>query len=387
MKFKKSLTQLIITFIILIGVVIGLYFLIDDIIRIGFEVIKLFLPFVAAYVVSLAVNPLVHKIEKKFKLPRNISAIIVILLTIGILGGIVFAVVWKIVEELQSLYSQIPAITQEAKDMWEYISSHFLRMYSSLPESVKNFGVELGDGVAKSASEILQRNSMPVVYGIGNIAKSLPKIFIWIIVFILSLFFMVSDSRRIKHCIGKCFKKRFWIKIKRVQRYIRKYLGGYVKAQLIIMSIASIIILIGLSVLDVNYALLIALGIAILDALPFFGSGAVLWPWTIISFINGDIKTGIGLIIIYLAVIFSRQMIEPKIVSESIGIHPVLTLMSMYLGFKLFSIGGMILGPMTLIILVSFYKAGAFDGVIGITKDFGKKLFNNIKDIYEYFNG
>ena len=144
--------------------------------------------------------------------------------------------------------------------------------------------------------------------------------------------------------------------------------------------------MIGLSILDVNYALLIALGIAILDALPFFGSGAVLWPWTIISFINGDIKNGIGLIIIYLAVIFTRQMIEPKIVSESIGIHPVLTLMSMYLGFKLFSIGGMILGPMTLILIVSFYKAGAFDGVIAITKNFGKKLYSNIKDIYEYFN-
>ena len=386
MKFKKSLTELIITFIIFIGVAVGLYFLIDDILRIGFRVIKLFLPFIAAYVISLAVNPLVHKLEKKIKLPRNVSTIIVILLTIGILGGILFAIGWKIVAELQSLYSQFPVIAEDAKNMWEYISSHFSQVYSSLPESMKDFSMELGDGVVRTASSILKNSSMPVVYGIGNVAKSLPKIFIWIIVFILSLFFMVSDSYRIKHFMGKCCTKRFWIKIRRVQRYIRKYLGGYIKAQLIIMSVASIIILIGLSILDVNYALLIALGIAILDALPFFGSGAVLWPWTIISFINGDIKNGIGLIIIYLAVIFTRQMIEPKIVSESIGIHPVLTLMSMYLGFKLFSIGGMILGPMTLILIVSFYKAGAFDGVIAITKNFGKKLYGNIKDIYEYFN-
>jgi predicted PurR-regulated permease PerM len=107
----------------------------------------------------------------------------------------------------------------------------------------------------------------------------------------------------------------------------------------------------------------------------FFGSGAVLIPWAIISFITSDIRMGIGMLIIYLSVILTRQMIEPKIVSSNIGINPLMTLMAMYIGYKIFSIGGMILGPVILMLGVSFYKAGAFDGIIR----FIKKIFTYIK--------
>ena len=92
---------------------------------------------------------------------------------------------------------------------------------------------------------------------------------------------------------------------------------------------------------------------------------------------------GIGMLIIYLSVIFTRQMVEPKIVSSNIGINPLFTLMSMYVGYKIFSIGGMILGPVTLMLVVSFYKAGAFNSLI----DIGKKVFVFIRtQIKELFN-
>lgn len=385
MKFKSSFLKLILTLLITAAVLIGIYFLVDDVIKLVLRIIGLFLPFIIAYLVSVLVNPLVDKLERHVKMPRNVSAIIVILFTVGMIGGIIFAIGWKIAGEVQSLYMQLPEVIENIKEMWEYVSVNFLNMYSSLPEGVQNAGMEIGDEVVKYAGELIKDGSVPVFTGIGNFAKALPKVFIWVIVFVLSLYFMVADSKTMRRVIGKCFSRRFLVRVRKIKREIKRYLGGYIKAQLIIMSIAAVILLVGLSILDIPYALLIAIAIALLDALPFFGSGAALWPWSIISFINGDFEIGVGLIIIYLAVIFTRQMIEPKIVSQSIGIYPVFTLMSMYVGYKVFSLGGMILGPIILILLTSFYKAGAFDGIIRFLKSFLGNLWAEIKEVSNYF--
>lgn len=384
MKFKSSFFKFIVTLLIIAVTAVAIYFLADNILVLAVKIIGLFLPFIAAYIVSTAVNPLVGKLEKHLKMPRKVSAIIVILLTVGILGGVLFAVGWKITDEIQSLYRQIPQITEAIKEKWKPVSESFMKMYDNLPVGVRDAGLSWGNDIAKYMAEILKNNSGTMLQGIGNFAKALPKLFVWVIVFILSLFFMVSDSKTMRRVVGRCFTKRFRVKFRKIKKEIKRYLGGYIKAQLIIMSITAIIILIGLSILGVQYALLIAIGIALLDALPFFGSGAALWPWSIISFINGDIKSGIGLIIIYLAVVFTRQMIEPKIVSESIGIYPVFTLMSMYLGFKIFSLGGMILGPIVLILGVSLYKAGVLDGIIKFFKHLFGILWSELKDISHY---
>lgn len=384
MKFKNSLLKLLVTLLVTVAAIAGVYFLIDDVAVAAIRIIGLFLPFILAYFVSVLVNPLVDKLEKKLKIPRNLSTIIVILLTVGILGGIIAAIIWKIVDEARSVYGQLPELIEEAKFAWQVLSYKLSNMITGLPEGVQEYMSNIGTVITEAVGNFVKNNYSPAITGIGNVAKSVPRVLVWTIVFILSLFFMVSDSKTMRNVIGKVIPKRSLVKIRRVQREVKKYLGGYVKAQLIIMSIAAVLIFIGLSILGVEFALLIALGIAVLDALPFFGSGAVLWPWSIIGFINGDLKVGFGLIIIYLAVIFMRQMIEPKIVSESIGVYPVFTLMSMYLGYRAFSIGGMILGPICLILVVSFYKAGAFDGIIRFLKKFWQNLSGQVKELFSY---
>ena len=385
MKLKNSVFKLISAIVLAIAVLACVYFAADDLLKLVLGLIWLFLPFIAAYFLAMSVNPIVGKLEKKIKLPRQISAILVILLMVGIVGGIIFAVGWKIVEEVQGLYNQLPMIISKIQGLWIAISETFLSMFSKLPEGMQSAGFEVGDDLINSAGKVLQGSYMPMFYGIGNVAKTLPKIFVWIIVFVLSLYFMITDPDTMKRILGGCFPKRFLVRMRKIKREIKRYLGGYIKAQLIIMCVAAVILMVGLSVMKVEYAVLIALGIALLDALPFFGSGAALWPWAAICFLGGDFARGVGLIIIYISLVCTRQLIEPKIVSENIGIYPVFTLMAMYLGFKLLSVGGMILGPMILILLVSFYKAGALDGLIRFIKGFFRKIGGFIKEIIYYF--
>ncbi len=347
-------------------------------------IIWIFMPFIFSYLLSLLVNPMAETLQKRFRLPRGVSAILVIVLTVGVLGGIVFAIVWKIVDEVKNIFADIPMIAESVRMTWYSVTASLSDFVDVLPEAIQDaidgFGNEMLVWVANLApdSEFLA--------SAGNVAKKVPSIFISIVVFLLSLYFMVSDATAVSRVVRKPFSQSFIDRITRIKKDIKHYVGGYVKAQLIIMCISFTILFIGLSVLGVDYALVIALITAAFDALPFFGSGAVLWPWAIIAFITGDIITGIGLVIIYLSVILTRQLIEPKIVSKNIGMHPILTLMSMYIGYRMLSIGGMILGPLVLILVVSLYRVGIFDVFIKTVKNLFLKIAREVKDIINSCN-
>ncbi|MBR3791241.1 MAG: sporulation integral membrane protein YtvI [Clostridia bacterium] len=384
MKFKGLAVKMTIITIVIIALLVCLFTFFGDIVDGVLWLVKVFLPFILAFLLSLALNPLAEKLQKKLKLPKVLTAVIVIILSVGILGGALGGVIWKIVSEIKSIYEQVPQIYESAVETFENIQNSMLHIYSSLPVEMQNVLDNVGDNLKNTLANAVQDNYKPFMYGAGNIAKKLPSIFIGIIVFILSLFFIMSDEEKVKNNVKKLFPKNFLEKTSNVGGQLKKYLGGYIKAQLIIMSVAFVIIFIGLSILKVRYAMLIALGIAALDALPFFGSGAALIPWSIISFLSGTPKMGVGLLIIYLAIIFTRQMIEPKIVSDKLGTSPLLTLMSMYIGYKIFSIGGMILGPILLVLVISFHKAGALETPERVAKGILNRIKHEFKQLYKF---
>lgn len=386
MKFKNHALKLTISVVILFVLIVLFFAFFDSILTGALYLLKLFAPFIIAYLISIIANPLADKLQKYLKLPRGITAVLVIVFIVGIAGGVIAAVVWRLASEIKSIYQQFPEIYESMVALIESIEESFADVYKALSPDLQKAFDTVVNNIESGLAGIINDNYRPVMQGAGNIAKSLPSIFISIIVFILALFFTVSNGHNIKDSIVKILPEKMVQGYLTVKKEIRKYLGGYVKAQLIIMAIAFVVILTGLTILKVPHAFLIAIGIALLDALPFFGSGAALLPWSVISFITSDIRMGIGLLIIYLAVVFTRQMIEPKIVSSKIGINPILTLMSMYLGFKIFSIGGMILGPVCLMLVVSLYKAGAFNSIIKCFKKICQLIKSEIKDLYNYIS-
>ena len=146
-------------------------------------------------------------------------------------------------------------------------------------------------------------------------------------------------------------------------------LGSYLKAQGTLILISFIEVLIGLYIfkwigLNVNYPLLSALGIAFVDALPILGAGTVILPWAIISSVNGNIRLAIALVILFIIITIVRQILEPKIVSNKIGVHPIFTLIAMYTGFKLIGLIGLFIGPIILIILQNVFETTIDNGIL-----------------------
>ena len=178
---------------------------------------------------------------------------------------------------------------------------------------------------------------------------------------LLSSYFFVAERQQLNEWFRKHSPKSVRKRYDMIRHSLVRSVGGYLKAQLKIEVWMYLLLLIGLGVLGVKYFALIALGIAFLDFLPFLGTGTVLIPWAIIRFLTADYKVMIGLLIIWGVGQLARQLIQPKIVGDSIGVPPLPTLFLLYIGYKVGGVVGMIIAVPLGLLLYSMYQEGAFD--------------------------
>ena len=230
-----------------------------------------------------------------------------------------------------------------------------------------------GNTLSNYLSEVVAAIGAPTVEAAGSVARNIPNAFVMFVVTMLSAYFFIADRERIMGFVRQVMPKSVMQHCDRIYAQIKKLIGGYFAAQFKIMGIVALILFVGFLFLRVRYAILFAFLIAFLDFLPFFGTGTALIPWAVVLFLAGDYGTAIGLVIIYLVSQVVRQVIQPKIVGDSMGLDPLATLFFMYVGFKIKGIAGMILAVPAGVILIELFHAGVFlpltDGIKEIITD------------------
>ena len=226
------------------------------------------------------------------------------------------------------------------------------------------------------------------IKGLISFITSIPTVILYICITILATFFISLDRDKIVTFLEQQLPKSWLDKVFNIKTDMFTVLGSYIKAQIILMTICFFELLICLNLLsflglNVPYPLLMSIIICLIDALPILGAGTILIPWAVISFALSDIKLGIALIIIYLFVLSVRQMLEPKLVSQNLGVHPLITLISMYSGFKIFGVIGFLIGPIVMIILKNVFskelEVGFFRDIFGDGDTSNNKKSNNKK--------
>lgn len=283
----------------------------------AFKLAIFYMPFLIAFIISLIIEPLIKKLMNKFKITRRLSSIIVFVITFGIIIGLLAWGIATIVSESSNLLS----------DFNNYYDNIYLQVQKLLEKfnSVKlRFSKELIDIIEKNSFTILDNISnyfQNFLMGIVNGIKLIPCMMIYVGVTILALYFICTDKiymlDELEHHLPEKWMKELSMHI----RELIKVLGGYLKAQMTLILISFIISLIGLYImyfagLNVGFPLIIALAIAFVDALPILGSGTVMVPWGILSGLNGDLKLGISIIVLWIVMSVTRQFIEPKVVSR-----------------------------------------------------------------------
>ncbi len=312
-----------------------------------FKSILYIAPFIIAFALSSLMEPLIKFLMKKVKLNRKASALISLLLVMLIIGLVLAFLISRIYQEALSLSEIIPEYSRNIYfNVKEYISRAseiYLRLPEEATKSVEGMVANLTSNVSEIGGSFAKR--------LFNTAISIPQAIIFVIITMLSTFFMAADREKIYDYIKLSIPEVWVNNVITIKDDMFAALFGYIRAQLILMSITFVELSIGFAIIGVKQNILLGLLISIIDALPILGTGGVLIPWAIYNFITGDIRMGISLIILYGVVLVVRQLIEPKVLGQQIGLHPLVTLLSMYLGLRIFGYIGMIIGPITILLL------------------------------------
>ncbi len=349
-KYVKAILNLLVALVVLILVIWLLP-----------KGIVFFMPFIIGWIIALIASPMVRFFEEKLKIKRKAGSAFVIIVVIGLVVLAGYLLGSKLIREIISFIGDLPVMWESMEEDFSEISQNFSAIYDKLPIDIQKTISNIGARTSEFAADMLSKLSSPTIAAVGNFAKQLPTIVIGLIMCLLSSYFFVAERNQLTVSVKKCMPEALLFRYHIMKRSLVTAVGGYLKAQIKIEVWIYLLLVIGFFVLGVDYALLIAFGVAILDFLPFFGTGTVMVPWAVVKFLSADYKMTIGLLLTWGISQLVRQIIQPKIVGDSIGVPPIPTLFLLYIGYMAGGVVGMIIAVPIGLILYTMYKEGAFD--------------------------
>lgn len=325
------------------------------------KLVLFFLPFIIGWMIAAIANPPVRFFEEKFRIKRKAGSAFVIIAVIALilLGGYLLAS--RLITAGVGFITMLPGLWETLEEDFREIGENLSVIYDSFPVDVKANIAKIGQEMDGYIAELVGTIGTPTVNAVGNFAKNIPGMVINVIMCILSAYFFIAEKEAIGQFWQRYIPGYFRDKWHLVFSSLKNAVGGYFKAQLKIELWMFLLLLIGFLLLRIPYAPLVAFLIAVLDFLPFFGTGAVMLPWAIIKFLSADYEMAIWLVVIWGVGQLARQIIQPKIVGDSVGIAPLPTLVLLFIGYKCAGVGGMILAIPIGIILMNMNQAGIFD--------------------------
>lgn len=321
----------------------------------------LFMPFILALILAFMVEPVVKFFELKAHLKRGWAAAISLILVVGGVFYIIFLGISVIVKELSRFYPQVARYSDQIVGTLSGTITNFKLFYLKL-----NLPPEVESAIHNNLGKILDvlRNLVDSSLNILlQVLTMLPGIFIFMAIVAVATFLIIKDRAIIREFLFRFLPDSAQSKTVTIIKHLFDVLVGFIKAYSILISVTMIITIVGLAVLRVDYILTIGILVGLCDILPVLGPGAIMVPWIIWEFATGNSSLGIGLTVLYTTTSVVRQMLEPKIVGDNIGLHPLATLVSLYIGLRLGGVVGMILGPVSLVIIIACYRAGLFSGL------------------------
>ena len=329
-------------------------FTISFIIFVLFKVLFVYLlPFVIGSIIAYLVQKPSNAIAKRFKFKKEICATVIAILFYVIFYIAFVLLIWLLVSKINSFINFLTSISDVFEDLFKNINTHISKINSKFGA---NFKLTFQRVIGNTADSFTQKLALTFSNIVTSIIKNTPNLFLSAIITVVASCYMAKDYDKLilffKGILNEKVCKNF-LTIKNIfTKSIFKIFFGYLKITLITF----IQLFLGLLLLKIEHFLIISIIISIIDLLPIIGTGAVLLPWAVISFLQNNYKTGIGLVLIYLIICIVRNFLEPKIIGEQIGINPIFILISIFLGLKLAGIAGVFIFPITLIVVFTFYR-------------------------------
>jgi len=332
--------------------------------------LPLLYPFVIGWIIAMMIEPLVSWLERRVRAPRFLGVTLILFLLLSLILSLLIFIIAEIVVELTRLAEFLPTFLnntgQNIFDLFTKENTDFKRLIDTVqnyleknPEHEQRISASIQENIgilANKGTELISE----ILAAIGAFLSNLPY-YVTVLIFItLASFFISLDWPRLRKNTLELIPERVQTTVGLVIADLRKALFGFMRAQLTLISITAAIMLIGLLILKVPYAFTVAIIIGLIDLLPYLGVGAAMVPWIVYLFLTGNLHLAMGLSIIYGIIIVVRQFLEPKLVATNVGIDPLVTLISLFVGLKLFGFLGLILGPVTVVLLFALHRTNVF---------------------------
>lgn len=344
------------------------------------KILVFFMPFVVGFILSLIANPVVRFLEKKLRIKRKYGTVLIIVAVIAVVVLLCYGIGAALLVGVRGFSEYLPTMFADARIEIETAIESIENALVRIP-LLQNVRIpELGSIAKEAFGSLISGGDTSTVAAIGGFAKSIPGTLVGVVMGLLATYFFIADRDTLTELVVSKLPDSFLRRVEMMYNEVLKVVGGYFKAQFKIMGVIYIVITLGLMLLGVNYAWLISFGIAFLDMLPVFGAGTVLMPWAVVKLLSGSYITAVGMLVLYVVALLVHQLIQPKLIGESVGMNPFATLFFMYIGYQISGVFGMIVAIPLGMLLISCYKAGFFATPIWCVKELVKD-FNEFRKV------
>lgn len=321
--------------------------------------LHLVMPFFIALLFAMLMRPLVRLLSNRLHLPKGFSGVVTTVLFYVVIGSLLVLLFLRIVSRIGDLFALLPALYEDTLEpglvnLFNRIEDLAAQYNLNIEEALQSAGPQILSAAGNAVTSISGR----VVSWVTSLATKLPGFIVGLVICVVATFFMSADYDRMTGVLVNLFPEKGQSVLRDVRRSLGKVARQYGRSYLLILCITFAELLLGLSILRVKNFVIIALIIAILDIFPVLGTGTVLIPWAVICFIQGKIGRGIGLLVVYVIITVIRQVIEPKIVGKHVGLHPLITLICMFVGTNLFGVVGLFGLPIMMAIILELNNSG-----------------------------
>ena len=313
------------------------------------------LPFGLGLLMALAVQPVIGWLEKRLELPRWVLAGAAVAALDLALIALVYILCRLLCRELLELAKTLPALLRSLEAPAQAVEQRLLSLTARFPDGVAS---ALRDGVSeffRSGAGLASKAYDGAFSLASGLLKKLPDLALFLLTAFLSGFMFASKLPKLTSFWSKTAPDQLKTRLKGFLLRLKTTFGGWFKAQIKLMLISTLVLTAGFLILGVGHSLLLAAGIALIDALPVLGTGLILIPWGLWMFLQGDTFLGAGLLCLYGAAALIRTALEPRLLGKQMGLDPLLTLLALYAGYRFFGVLGMILFPMAAMLLSQFW--------------------------------
>lgn len=340
-KITKRQWTIIITLVVLIAL---LFFL-----------LPISIPLIAALFTALVLNPIVRLLQEKTKLNRQTSVIIIFFILMLMIGFISTFIVTKVIAQVVNFVEDIPVYFQQINQVYEKWNADFQQYTQTLPPEFIN---QVSTGIEENLTALSETVKDKItIDSIAQVFAKIPQFLVSFLVYLIALFLFMLELPLLKAKTYNLFTKETAKKVSFMNERLSNVLLGFLKAQFFLSLIIFVASLVGLLFISPEVALIMSIIIWIIDLIPIIGSIIILGPWALYMFLSGNTIIGIKLSVLAIILLAIRRIVEPKVMGQNIGLSPLLTLITMFLGLKLFGIIGLIIGPLIIIGITSAIEA------------------------------